>query len=1398
MRSKKTIKNELNGRFCEYKLETLLFILVLISALLTSSAFAALTIKNESTSQNIENDSNIQTGSNAIGNSSNSGAANDMTNDYPDSALINETADAQAYYSLTSKVLAKDSYSLGEIISFNLAGFDLSDIQIFISFDEATYKYLGEPSSEIFFSPKKTGNYVLEIFSRLGAPLYSKSFSVLDVQSEQPKISIARSTYFMEDEILIMIGPGSLDSYSLALSLGSREYQFLGLLRPEIIFVPRESGDYVIYLSKQGNMVDQEYFIVLNSSQPEINRSVQLNETFQNVTLIISNGSVGQNDSGNFSTPEIVKSISPVVRITGIGDQNLAEAFRVIKNDKVWRNVLTNETYDIEIDLSEKRLISSIIINDVRFKENQSLDVTIEDIQQNVEDEFGSEESQTLQKAYSLDFEGFDNLSIQKPTAIINAVAMGNQLYRCDDWDSQFNACISSWKKVMDIIPGSEYSLEVPAELTGYAETGVASVNTLKSMYHPGEPAIILMVVLDTQGHLVHEADVDLEITSPSGRSYNFATSDKSISEEKSGIYNSSFAETFEEGNYSMLVHAQSELVNSSMLSYFAVSKFYEFDILRDAPVTIDPWIGQFKSAVTITSFTGAKTFSVVESVPSDYSIQNPGGSIVTLNVDGKINTLRWDNVVDGQTLGYSAQAPLKTPDLVHLGKIKIIYGGKEFEEARSWYLAVDPPVPYSIAGTIFRSDNITQVPLYTNFMINETNSSFLLRSYTRIPVPGQSGRYSETIQGNIGDLVRLTAWNDTSYGEIEVNLTGNMNNVNYNLSYVRPPETNVTIINLQNSSVVNISLPFQLVTSIGILGGQQCQDLFANVTISNANVINFSSGETTYRNLGAVNYGITIYPNWTLFAAGYGSADITVFSSCSNEGRRFYNTYAQTVYNINVDDRAPPVINLTYPLNGSWLNFSSYFFNYNITQEYTGVDNCTIYLDGNRNYTNWTIPVGQVQNFSMGYLSAGSHNWSISCFDNSSNLNFGSSETRFFNVERIAPNVTLLAPQNGFNTSFNNLSFSYNASDSPSGIDNCSLIIDGISVFNDSSVEENISQNFSVFVNSGFHNWTVLCYDMASNLFIAEPRYFNISNPDLYISSSHISFSNDTPVGTQLINISATIFNLGSANATNVTAQFFLNRIDDPMYQIGVDQTFNLSAGSNSTINISWSVEPGLNFIFVQVDPPLESNGSIYEGNESNNLANNSLYLTSWQWYYGTSSITVLLDTSSNLTISSWSNDTNKSYNLYVLDSDNSISWLGLKPIGKNLSNNLSTNDFEEIDLKLNISGFNDSTQNIFSDNGIPLHTTDMTLYNVNISGIPVTNNSAAGNFFTGILWDSSDTNPGEYNGSQDLVFITQRNKNSLGRFGTYDYEIRIPYTLKNYTQPNVDDLVSIYIEIT
>ena len=115
------------------------------------------------------------------------------------------------------------------------------------------------------------------------------------------------------------------------------------------------------------------------------------------------------------------------------------------------------------------------------------------------------------------------------------------------------------------------------------------------------------------------------------------------------------------------------------------------------------------------------------------------------------------------------------------------------------------------------------------------------------------------------------------------------------------------------------------------------------------------------------------------------------------------------------------------------------------------------------------------------------------------------------------------------------------------------------------------------------------------------------------------------------------------------------------------------------------------------------------------------------------------------------------------------------------NTSDQFEFDDFAEIDTALGSTDFNDSVNDTWTRNGGLVNSRDIDVFSSTIQNVPVINSTNESSFVTGILWDTSDGGA-EYDGTQDLVFITIINESKAGQFGTYDYEIKIPATLRDY----------------
>jgi hypothetical protein len=277
-------------------------------------------------------------------------------------------------------------------------------------------------------------------------------------------------------------------------------------------------------------------------------------------------------------------------------------------------------------------------------------------------------------------------------------------------------------------------------------------------------------------------------------------------------------------------------------------------------------------------------------------------------------------------------------------------------------------------------------------------------------------------------------------------------------------------------------------------------------------------------------------------------------------------------------------------------------------------------------------------------------------------------------------------------------------------------------------------------------------------------------------------------------VSVNATIQNLGRGDLSNILIEFYNGNPSQGGIFLGNKTIPYISYESQQTIEFSFLPQIGINNIFVLIDPPITTNGSIAETNESNNQANNTLQLRAWQEFYGNITLDKIL-AAGYTNISLWQNETTFSGNLFIVDVESEISWASLQAIGKNKTNRNTTNDFQEIDTLLNMSSFADSVSNKFTFDGITsVSTSNFFVHNQNILNVPIINSTNTTNFITGILWDTNDDSDGEYSQSdkEDIILVTKVNAAAQGAYGTYDYEITIPVKLREY---HTTETESVYI---
>jgi len=340
--------------------------------------------------------------------------------------------------------------------------------------------------------------------------------------------------------------------------------------------------------------------------------------------------------------------------------------------------------------------------------------------------------------------------------------------------------------------------------------------------------------------------------------------------------------------------------------------------------------------------------------------------------------------------------------------------------------VSAPPPSPHNVNGRVFNSDGITGVKNGIPVRINDTNNSNTILTYVYAPpIPSLKGIYSATIGGSDNDLINVTSWNSTYYGYSTAYLLPTTTNIDIVLNITRPSETNVTITNPVNESVKNILTVFNVTASIVIIGGQSATGCYAEISLSNSNVMELYN-DNSIHGLDNINLGSSKTTTWNVTGIKEGLLNISVNAYCGSDGINFDNVSTYTVYGIIINDTNSPNVIPIVPANNSWANKENLTFQFNATDE-SGIKSCGIYVDYILKSTENNFESGSLSEFNLTNLGQGNHSWFVSCYDNSSNQNFGNSSISYVNIDLAFPDVTSILPGNESISSNNSIIFEYN-----------------------------------------------------------------------------------------------------------------------------------------------------------------------------------------------------------------------------------------------------------------------------------------------------------------------------------------------------------------------------------
>jgi len=316
-------------------------------------------------------------------------------------------------------------------------------------------------------------------------------------------ISLNKEIYGINEEVLILFTSPTESKISPELMLQNNytSYKFIGDLQ-NIVFVPKIEGLYSIIMSCQGKTIEEINFTVMN----QVDLSIE--NTSSNILTNISSGvllnpPITANErtypirSGNVSLVSITikdskgKKLSTYAKAYNVTKLKNLRTINILSNGKLSgtstdiissnNNGSTDNRTDnnseiveyLDLNLSDVPGLqnASMTLNEVTLANFNTTSLLIEQvIDPNISKEHG-----TVMNSYAMDLS-----DINFTKGEFTKTAVGRQLLKCTDWDFSKQECFGDWQKVMDIIPGQDYTIEINSSDPGYAEVSL-NVITLQS-----------------------------------------------------------------------------------------------------------------------------------------------------------------------------------------------------------------------------------------------------------------------------------------------------------------------------------------------------------------------------------------------------------------------------------------------------------------------------------------------------------------------------------------------------------------------------------------------------------------------------------------------------------------------------------------------------------------------------------------------------------------------------------------------------------------------------------------------------------------------------------------------------------------------------------------------------
>ncbi|MGB9748524.1 MAG: hypothetical protein ACPLWC_01615, partial [Candidatus Woesearchaeota archaeon] len=627
------------------------------------------------------------------------------------------------------------------------------------------------------------------IFLLIATLNLSSSFALKNLNS---KIRIDKKEVFAGEKININLNRFFENSKILincTIENKTETYKLFNI-KNSLTFTPKKQGNCTIYLMYGEEVLDFDSFVVKNHEESIKDTAVlsQNNSYELNILENQENGKAGIVENAEEFAKELLKNETKQIEIKkrNIIENETKNRILHIKDSRN-REIKKVET-KIEISENNDKVNSKKLI--AEFKNANVNKIEFENIELSQESELRIEDIPLERVKSKIKFNNpikayaIDPTRLNFTRAKLTSTAIGNQLLKCKEWDFEKKECNGTWIKIMDLMPNEEYTIEITKEDPAFVETGISAINTKKPIYKPGENAEIFITVLDIEGYLVSNAEVNLTIRTPNNQSFYFSTLNNTIAEVQKGIYKAEYNSTLEEGKYLLETRAANSYLELNFNSSFSVLSYYPYDIVRETPFSIDPIRQSLTTKIRVVSFRDNK-FNLTEFIPAEFIIINTTADYQTTNEEIKTKELKWVDLENNSIIEYTAVLPPKYPELYTIKSfVEDSYG--YFEEARPWFLAADPATGRALIVYKVNSNN----PYYNIWNGTSLSSASTATSVGARPdwIELASNPNSEEIimatLDNANDI-NVQVWNGTAWiSQLELETNSNVNYKSFDVAY--------------------------------------------------------------------------------------------------------------------------------------------------------------------------------------------------------------------------------------------------------------------------------------------------------------------------------------------------------------------------------------------------------------------------------------------------------------------------------------------------------------------------------------------------------------------------------------------------------------------------------------